>query len=267
MPPVTSHGDDDRSFLGLTLDEGARAGRVTVADHLLAPHGRFYGGAGVAVAAAAMEAATGRRLVWTTVQFVGTALPGEVVDVAVDVLADGRAVSQVRVDATVGDRTLFVALGATGLERADLPAGDLHERPDVPGPDDCPPARIPLPRGGHTGHLAACEVRDAGDGDPSILRHWSRVPGRPSSTAAMLGYLADYVPLVVMLGLGVPGAGTSIDNTLRVGADVASEWVLVDGRGDLAARGYGHGSILLWSESGVLLGVASQTAMLRRFAG
>jgi acyl-CoA thioesterase len=83
----------------------------------------------------------------------------------------------------------------------------------------------------------------------------------------MLGYLADYVPLAVMLALGVPGAGTSLDNTLRLGAEVDGDWVLIDGRGDLAARGYGHGSILLWSESGALLAVATQTAMLRRFAG
>jgi acyl-CoA thioesterase len=259
--------NDDRAFLGLDLADGERVGRFTVADHFLAPHGRFYGGAGIAVAAAAMEAASGRRLVWATTQFVGTAFPGETVDVAVDVLAAGRAVSQSRVEATVGDRTLFVALGATGVERDDMPAGALHTRPDVPAPDACPPGRLPLPRGGHIGHLAACELRDATGGDTSALRYWSRVPGWSATSPAMLGYLADYVPLAVMLALGVPGAGTSLDNTLRLGAEVDGDWVLIDGRGDLAARGYGHGSILLWSESGALLAVATQTAMLRRFAG
>ena len=61
------------------------------------------------------------------------------------------------------------------------------------------------------------------------------------------------------------GGGASLDNTIRVGEDIDSEWVLVDCRPDGAANGYGHGTVLLWSPAGALLGVASQSTTLRRF--
>jgi acyl-CoA thioesterase len=67
-----------------------------------------------------------------------------------------------------------------------------------------------------------------------------------------------------MRELGERGAGTSLDNTIRIGAVTEGEWVLIDGLPELAAGGYGHGSVRLWSEDGLLLGTASQTAALWR---
>ena len=73
------------------------------------------------------------------------------------------------------------------------------------------------------------------------------------------------VPLSVAHGAGLVAGGISLDNTIRVGAFEPTEWVLVDLRAHFAAGGYGHGAAQLWSESGRLLGTASQTASMFEF--
>src|SRR3954462_12838156 len=69
--------------------------------------GKFYGGTGIAVTTAIMEAESGRSALWATVQFVGSADIGERFDCSVEVLAAGRRTSQLRMTATVGDRTVL----------------------------------------------------------------------------------------------------------------------------------------------------------------
>jgi acyl-CoA thioesterase len=63
-----------------------------------------------------------------------------------------------------------------------------------------------------------------------------------------------------MRAAGRAGGGTSLDNTMRFGADPEGDWVLIDMDPHLASGGYVSGAARLWSTSGTLLGVASQTA-------
>jgi acyl-CoA thioesterase len=72
--------------------------------------------------------------------------------------------------------------------------------------------------------------------------------------------VADQLPFTVAHLAGAPGAGSSLDNTLRVGPRTVCEWVLLELRPDLGARGYGHGSVWIWSPDGQLLAVGSQTS-------
>jgi acyl-CoA thioesterase len=69
---------------------------------------------------------------------------------------------------------------------------------------------------------------------------------------------------MVMDAVGHFGAGTSLDNTIRVGSAASGEWVLVDGLPEQSVGGYGHGTVRLWAEDGTLVGIASQTATLWR---
>ena len=64
------------------------------------------------------------------------------------------------------------------------------------------------------------------------------------------------------LGSRQPG-GMSLDNSLRVGPPVDSEWLLLALHAEAAHEGYGHGSVHLWSPDGILAGVAGQTFVLR----
>jgi acyl-CoA thioesterase len=75
-------------------------------------------------------------------------------------------------------------------------------------------------------------------------------------------YLADMVPMSVARALGVIAGGTSLDNTIRMGGFVDTEWILLDLRPHLAVGGYGHGVAHVWSRDGHLLATASQTASM-----
>ena len=229
--------------------------------------GKLYGGTGIAVAVATMEAETAREALWTTVQFAGTAELGERVDCKVDELAAGRRTSQLRLTATVGDRLVLVALGATGVHRespADVQVGAM---PDVPGPEETAPwghrwrgAEVP-----RIGWLLIAEMREVELGD-NRFAVWGRMRDQPH-TRATISFLADMVPTSVVRAAGLMGAGTSLDNSMRFGRFTETEWILLDFDPWFAAGGYLHGGARVWAQDGTLLGFASQTASEIVWAG
>jgi acyl-CoA thioesterase len=274
--------ESDDDFLGLT-----RAGdgsSFVVVDRLARLDGRLYGGAAIAVSIATAERRTGVPALWMTTQFVSTVELGAVVDVRTDVLAAGRRTNQVRVTATseAGD-VVFASLGATGRHRPDGLTGVFERAPTVTPPDEAEPWKNPF-----TGiaKAAGLEPRDlplrkvgfsvvVDMRQPDVLDHPEPGPGRvclwvrrrdgAPVTPAVASYLADMVPMSVAYALGVVAGGTSLDNTIRIGRFVDTEWVLLDLRPHLAAGGYGHGVANVWSEDGHLLATASQTAAMRPF--
>jgi acyl-CoA thioesterase len=250
----------DQELLELDVSEDGRDATVRLSDIHLAPFGRMYGGAGTAMASVAIEAAAGRRLVWVTTQFVGACGQGDRLDLRAEVLAAGRRTSQVHVRAYAGSRLIFQALGAAGEQGSDIPDGTVPQPPQVPLPADCPV--MPMPPG--PGFFAMAEQRYAGDSAARSHTWWIRLPGQLLTRPALVGMAADFVPGMVMRGIGEPGAGTSLDNTIRVGVASDSEWVLIDGSPEQAAGGFGHGHVRLWGADGALVGVASQTAALWR---
>jgi acyl-CoA thioesterase len=263
-------GDAERAFFHLELDPTNRHGRFTVADSMSNPRGTFYGGAGVAVACAAMEAATGRRLLWTTLQFPGGASRGDQLDVAIDVVAHGRRTSQVRVTAHLDGAEVFTALGATGEPREGAAHG-FGAMPKVRAPLDSPieeqhwEGDVSRSKFGTTQYRVPADPADLAATDTHAA-WWMRVPGLTAG-APLLGYLSDVVALGVFAAIGHDDTrASSLDNTLRVGGPSDTEWVLVDVRAQLVADGYGHGTAYLWAPDGTLLGVASQTLALRSAA-
>jgi acyl-CoA thioesterase len=122
------------------------------------------------------------------------------------------------------------------------------------------------------GHHLVSEHRDAPllDGEaqrPGRMTVWARFTGDwqtafPHMTPAGLGFVADLVPLAVSRACGVDGAGTSLDNSLRIGEPVDSEWVLLDVDAHVAVGGFGHGHVHVWSPDGRLLATGTQSARL-----
>jgi acyl-CoA thioesterase len=253
----------DQELLELEVSADGRDATVKLSDIHLAPFGRMYGGAGTALASTAIEAATGRRLVWATTQFVGACGPGDRLDLRAEVLAAGRRTSQVHVRASVGSQLVFQALGAAGETDSDIPDGTVSQPPDVPPPAECPV--MPMPPG--PGFFGLAEQRYASVGAPRSHRWWIRLPGHCLARPALLGLAGDFVPGMVMRGIGEPGAGTSLDNTIRVGSRSAQEWILIDGSPEQATGGFGHGHVRLWAADGTLVGLASQSAALWRSLG
>ena len=253
---------DDLAWLGLDRHGDGRWSFELTAP-LTRPDGKLYGGAGIAVATATMEAETGRKALWSTVQFAASADLGDRIECHVEVLAGGRRTSQVRMTAWCGERLVLAALGAAGLPRDGMADGQVGTMPDRGEPGSGTPwqnrfaDRFPgqmRPDSWFTAvDMRHVEVEGGG------LAMWSRVIGRRHSRAT-LAFVADMVPAGVASALGGMGGGTSLDNSMRYGPDPDCEWVLLDMDPYLARDGYLHGAARVWSEDGVLLGVASQTA-------
>jgi acyl-CoA thioesterase II len=245
--------------------------RFVARTDLCTPFGFLYGGSGIAASIEAAERVVGRPLVWITTQFIGTPVPGDVVDLRVEVAASGRATTQAQVVGSVGDRVVFTSLCA----HTERPAGDEAQfvtMPDVPGPDDCASMLEPFVQEVHGSFFDSLERRVArgelgleaiGHPQTGGLALWCRIVDHQIGSPATQAYVADIVPLAVCAALGVSPGGTSIDNTIRVVDTHPSIWVLVDIVPDGHGRSIGHGSVHMWSQDGRLLGTAQQTCIVR----
>jgi acyl-CoA thioesterase len=261
----------DREFFGLDIDPTTGIGRFAVLDRMSNPRGTFYGGAGVAVAAAAMEATTDRRLLWITAQFSNGALRGDDLSCAVEVLAHGRRTSQVQATVAKDGVTVLTALGATGEGRDEVVA-TFDRMPAVRPPDGAPPVELDLEGDVSRSRFAVTEHRVAADptdleGTGTQLAWWCRVEGLAPSPPC-LAYVSDLLVFGVAHALGRPaGRATSLDNTLRIGPAVDTDWILLDLRAQSTSDGFAHGFVNLWTPDGVLLATASQSFALRSVPG
>ncbi|MEZ5257043.1 MAG: thioesterase family protein [Ilumatobacteraceae bacterium] len=277
------HSDAD--FLGLTPSDEPGRYHFTVENHLARLDGRLYGGTAIGASIATAELVTERRALWMTTQFIATAPPGAEIDVLTEVLAPGRRTNQVRITGTdaAGD-IMFASLGATGHYKADGLAGTFERAPEVSPPHESSPWANPFvgiarnagitvefpnfPKDlGFNGALDFREptVEQHPDPGPGRMCVWARRRDRVAITPAIAAYIADMVPLSVAHACGVLAGGISLDNSIRIGAFEATEWVLIDLRPHLAVGDYGHGTAHVWSEAGTLLATASQTASMMRF--
>ncbi len=260
---------DARSFLGMEPAGDATAWRLKVVPSISTGGGFLFGGCGLAAGIVALEAATGRPLVWATAQYLSFARPPSVLDIDVTVPVEGLRTSQGRAVIRHGEEeilTVNAALGSRPLEAE----GQWAERPDVPRPDLCEPrelfdhhddtimSRVEM-------RMADARQYDELDGTPGTGRSavWARLPDVLELSAASLAVLGDWVPFGIGQALGERAGGNSLDNTLRVVRIVPTEWILLDMRVHAVANGFGHGLVHLWAEDGTLLATASQTAIVR----
>jgi acyl-CoA thioesterase len=288
-PEFSRRHRSDAAFLGLQAQGGEGAGRFkfTVEDRLSRMDARLYGGTAIAVSIATAEELTRRPVLWMTTQFVATAAQGTEIDVLAEVLAPGKRTNQVRITGTDADGTaVFASLGATGIHREGGMTGEFERMPKVAPPDESDAAGNPFsvmakaagverpesPSGfpSNTGfasvvEMRAAEVLDHPDAGPGRICMWLRRKDGEAVTPALAAFMADMVPMSVALACGAMAGGTSLDNSIRIGTFVETEWMLLDLRPHLAAGDYGHGSAHIWSADGHLMATASQTASMIRF--
>ena len=268
----------DLALLGLSFDADGRNGRFTLTPEVSRGDGALYGGTAIAAALVAMEAATRRPCLWVTTQYVSQATLGDVIDCSVDVLSNGRHISQCQVTGRKVGQVLFVALGSTAAPRPEGLEGQYQEMPAVTGPERgvpmTPGPRIEAPPGDLPGFHSRVEFRVAEPVGPAEsappMALWARLlpaavpPGWTGLTAAAIAFLADMVPPAIARAAGVMGGGISLDNSLRFGnVPAGTEWVLMELRGHMAWGSHGHGSVRVWTPEGVLVGVGGQSANMR----
>lgn len=249
----------DEAWLGLER-HGVGRWSFELTNELTRHDGKLFGGTGIAAMVATMETETERAALWTTVQYAGSADLGERVDCAVEVLAAGRRTSQVRMTATVGDRIVLAALGATGEPRTGPIEAQMPTMPDAPPPDDCSAWAFGMPTHDSKRPRSWFELVDMRHStDAAAPALWMRMRSG-IHTRATIAFLADMVPSSVARAAGRTGGGTSLDNSLRFGRFADTEWILLDMDPWFGTSGYLHGAARVWAEDGTLLGVASQTA-------
>lgn len=263
-------------FLDLDHDPARDLYWLQVAEPLcVGPRGNafMFGGVGLAAAITAAERATARATIWASAQFLSYARLGDALDFAVTPTNAGRNVTQVRVTASVGDRTVLTVNAALG-DREGFADGQWTTPPEMPPPDACVPAMMWPEQDERARFMQGLDVRTApdlyatqpGHGAPRADGRqavWIRLRNDAPIDAAALAMCADFVPSGLAAAFGRPGGGNSLDNTLRVVRIVPTRWVLCDIRIAAAARGFGHGAIYLFAEDGTLMASGSQSAILR----
>ncbi|MDQ2648234.1 MAG: thioesterase family protein [Actinomycetota bacterium] len=243
--------------------------RCELTSNMVRPDGALFGGAALAATLSAFEHVTDRPAAYATVQFVSSARFGEHLEARVERVAHGRTVDQLQISAWSDDRLVFSGLGATATRKEGGLTGVGIVPPRVVPPEDCETwgrAAQEAPIGHHrVSEYRSAPILDPDPARPGHMAMWGRVHYGATTTSAKLGYLADMVPIAVSRAAGVLGAGTSLDNTVRIGQHVDSEWILIELEGQLAVGGFGHGVTHLWTREGTLLATGTQTSKLFSF--
>jgi len=237
------------------------------------PKGRtfMFGGVGLASAIQAMERTCERPVIWATAQYLSYARPPSVVDLDVWVPAAGRNTSQARVTGHVGDKEIFTVNAALGSRESPF-SQQWVEAPDVPGPDQC--GLTDHWRGDDEGVHGKIEMRLAkghygftmgarAPAEDGRLIMWMRPKDGQDIDAATLAIFGDHVPSGIGNALGMNAGGNSLDNTIRIVRLVPTEWVLCDISITAVHAGFGHGSMRMFSQDGVLMATASQSVIVR----
>jgi acyl-CoA thioesterase II len=254
---------DAREWLGLQPTHNPMRWYLPITPGISTGHSFLFGGCGLGAAISALEGSTGRPVVWATAQYLSFARPPSVMDIDVTIASRGRYTTQARAVATVGDTEILTVNAALGDR--ELPAsGQWPTMPVVPTPDECEPRESRW----HVEDsiMSRLDQRWAHH-DPksgqTVL--WTRLPDVLEVSATSLAVLGDYVPMGISQALGIDTSSNSLDNTLRVGTIVPTDWVMIDIRVDLVARGFGHGTVYLWAPDGTLMAAASQSAIVRQW--
>lgn len=261
-----------QQFLGLDVDKLSRSAYLPVVDKVCTSAKFLYGGSAMASAIESLETISGRPLIWASTQYSNFANPPSDLNIEVVLSAEGNNVTQGRLVGKVGEKEIFSTVGSMGKRDVEA-SGQWNEFPKhLPGPEECEP--FGLFRTKNQSIDARIDFRiiegwfkdtKNDDGSQKRLRLWTRIPEWPEISASTLAFMADYLPIAIMPALGRMAGGNSLDNTIRIMQIEQSEWVLCETEIHAAHHGFGHGTMRMFSQSGKLLAIASQSFILRFF--
>ena len=219
----------------------------------------MMGGVTSAAVVTAMEEVTGRQLLWSTTQFVSLA-PAEVdFDIQVSLLAEGGRITQAQGSLVDGDRLVLQTSAALG--EISETSGDQYCKPRVwIAPESCP-AKETGPTVEPGGLLDQFERRVAEQSDEAGFESlWFRLKEHGQMSTGLLAVLGDFLPGAISLTRGA----SSVDNTLRINRLEPCQWMLAETSiQSIQGRLY-QGVMNIFSETGALLAVASQTGIRPR---
>ncbi|KRW59825.1 acyl-CoA thioesterase [Pseudomonas sp. TTU2014-080ASC] len=231
-----------------------------------------FGGLVAAMIYQAMRAKVGaeRPVRSLAITFVGPAAANVPLSFEVEVLREGRAVSQLMGRVVQDGQVVTLVQGSFGAGREsvlDLPATPA---PQAPAADEC--QEMPYIAGvtpEFTRYLAMrwCYGGIPFSGTPSrTMGGWVRMREQAQVEAvdeAHLLALVDAWPPALLSYLNAPAAGSSLTWTIEFVQPVATlttqDWCLYQANIEHARDGYGHVAAALWSAQGTLLAISRQT--------
>ncbi len=255
---------DDLRLLTPILGEDGRSGRFELGRGLVRHDGALYGGTGLAMSVLAMQAATGRDVLWASTQFVTSPMMGASIEWTTEVLAQGKRAAQVAVRAMWEGQVVFNAIGSTSVPSEEGLTGRYLTMPKVQAPEECLQRETFATAINPDSYTSRIQMFDADIHEPGPhAALWVRRHDGGRFSPAAIAFAADFVPLAVARAAGKMGAGSSLDNSMRFRGGDGPEWILLELTGEFAYGGYGHGVVRVWSKDGDLLANGSQTAAMR----
>ena len=255
-------------FLELEQQRNTGKWHLPIIDKTTGGLGSLWGGVGLAAGAIALAETTQKPIVWATCQYLSITQRPDLMELSVEVTAEGTRVSQGRVIGKVGNNEIINIVGACGLRPNEV-SGTWERMPDAKPPDECERMVLDDDRPSIYDHVELRIARGlfgyTGQGERSndgrtVL--WIRMPNVVHDAAA-LAIMADYMPSAISNATGRSVMPTSLDNTIRVASIVETDWVLCENRWTQLGDGFGYGLVHMWSETGVLMATAGQSMIVR----
>jgi len=259
----------DLDLIPITFAPDGLSGQFVIERRNCRPDGALYGGCAIAAAVTAMEVATDSPILWATTQFIASPLAGTTITLQTTIHAAGKRIKQLHVNGVdETGKVMFSTMGSTAIARENGIEGQFQSMPNVPGPDEAegfffgPPgmAEIKIDFFASLVEHRSVQLRVDEERAKGAMAMWARLSTHEPPTPAGVAFLADMAPISIASGMGKRGGGISLDNSMRFGPPATSEWVLLEVHGNLAVGGYGHCTIHVWSEDGVLVATGGQTS-------
>tara|TARA_Y100001970_G_scaffold37499_1_gene46347 strand:+ start:27903 stop:28712 length:810 start_codon:yes stop_codon:yes gene_type:complete len=249
------------------LDQGVEPGawKLKVTDEVAGATGTLHGGCGLAAAAGALERTTGRRLAYISGQFLARASVGAEVDIEVRELAVGNRITQAAVTCRHGELTVFRAAAALGGHDLEVDR-QWSTPPEVPEPEQCSSRGATSESGRSFNDFADIRLAWQKPGEKDVY-YWARLDDTLASSTQGLIALADLLPSGMRVSLDKGFRGSSLDHSVRLLSQEQSSWVLLCIRSAAIENSIGHGSVEIFSRTGTLLAVATQSFAISSITG
>lgn len=230
----------------------------------------LFGGSGFASCIAAMERITERPAIFAMVQFVDKGRCDEIIEFAPEQSYGTGSIQQCRLAARIADRPFAYLVGAVG-QRADTSHHQGIRAPAVPFPENCTERSVARQLSSNLNslfefRLAQGQLPDqrdwTGDGSRDVA-YWIRKRSGAAMQRPDFPVIADFASLALPSALGRHASGTSLDNMIRFAADSDEEWVLACMQLASLQQGVAHVNTQLYSVTGSVLAIASQSMLMR----
>ncbi|RMQ94428.1 putative acyl-CoA thioesterase II [Pseudomonas savastanoi pv. glycinea] len=230
-----------------------------------------FGGLMAALQYEAMRAKVpeGRPVRSLAITFVGPAEPGVPIAFDVEVLREGKAVSQLLGRATQNGQVMTLIQGSFGASRESVISVKADPAPTLKPLEACP--QLPFVSGMMPEYLRFMELRWALGGLPFSNTPSPAIGGYvrfrdieegPSSEAHVLA-LVDAWPPALLPHLSKPAPGSSLTWTIEFVQPMpvlgTLDWCSYRAVIEHARDGYGHTAAMLWSPTGELIAISRQT--------